>query len=106
MPPRRRNRSNKERAQIFLAGNGRCHWCGDKILAGERWQGDHVRPLCFDGADVIANMLPIHVRCHKRKSAGEVKALAKAYRIINKRLGVGRRKRKIPSRPFPKRIYP
>lgn len=105
MPNSRPKLSQRERAEIFLLGRGRCHVCKEPILAGQPWEADHIKPRWLDGPDKLENMRPIHlIPCHRRKSAGETKARAKIKRIRNKLAGVKKKwTRKIPSRPFPKR---
>jgi 5-methylcytosine-specific restriction endonuclease McrA len=47
--------------------NGICHICG----LGGATQVDHVVPLGEDGPDTDANLRPVHLACHQRKTADE-----------------------------------
>lgn len=87
MQAKRRARSPKARAKIFAAREGRCHICGEKITASEKWDLDHIIALGISGDDSDGNLAPAHIACHRRKtSKADVPAIAKAKRM-EKRLG-------------------
>jgi len=97
----RRSISTTRRVKIFEAANGICHICGQRIDGTrERWDVEHVIPLALGGDDDGENLQPAHAKCHAKKTADDVKVIAKAKRIEAKHIGANRPKRKIPSRRF------
>lgn len=76
-----------------------------------QWHADHIYPLWLvDREDPDAlrywgldNLQTLCGPCHEAKSAEETKRRAKVNRIQKKARGETKPKRKIPSRPFPKR---
>lgn len=91
----------KQRAEVLLAGGGRCAVCRDKIRAAEAWEVEHRVPLGLGGSNDPANLEPVHAACHKGKTAADVAAIAKAKRLSGE-TGADRKKQAIPSRGFPK----
>lgn len=80
-----------QRAIVFLAANGKCYICGEKIQE-KTWHCEHVLPIWKGGEDTYENMRPAHVLCHKPKTRREAAERAKENR---------RGKPKKPSRPIP-----
>jgi len=102
IPPTKRRKMTKARvAKIFLAANGVCHICGCQIR-GEPYEIEHPDALSLGGSDDDADLRPVHVRCHKGKTAAEAPVRAERNRLITKSY-VGKRKSRWPSRPFQKR---
>lgn len=126
--PPRPSISPARRARIFEAHGGRCHICGERILAGEPWEVEHriARALTYDDSD--ENLAPAHKEgaCHAAKTKDDVRRIAKAKaqggetgqwarrqkngpklksgaKLQSRGFEKGGPKRKIPSRPFPSR---
>ncbi len=95
--PKRRSFTTYQLLCIFDASGGRCHWCGVKLRVGEAWTPDHVARLADGGPDSLANIKPIHRRCHLDKNAQEAAVAAKADRTAARHWGIERP----PARPFP-----
>lgn len=99
----RRYLTDKEKAEMVLAQQGRCACCGEKLqppniefdhtVAG--WLVDHK-----DKPDRAICATP----CHRNKTRGDVKRIAKAKRLHRSWFGEQKPKRKtIASRPFDRR---
>lgn len=99
----------KQRAEVLLAGGGRCSLCKAKIMPGEAWDVEHRVALALGGTNDPANLEPAHSACHRKKSAVDVAAVAKCKRLSGE-VGSDRKKQPIPSRGFakdgPKRKIP
>ena len=67
-------------------------------------EADHVLPLALGGADILENLEGLCKACHVIKTRADVKAIAKANRIIARRNGTRRRRKPIaqPASPWPK----
>lgn len=77
------------RARIFERHNGVCHRSGRKIMAGDKWDLDHILALINGGEHRESNMAPILVgKPHKDKTAEDVKVKSKTARIRAKHLGL------------------
>lgn len=86
---KRKSLTRKQRADVFIANDGRCHLCGEKIDAVKQpWQADHVIPRELTGSDAVTEYKPAHVRCHLDKTAADRKAISKATRIRADTLGI------------------
>lgn len=83
----RRSLSTKQRAAIFLAGDGCCHLCGGKITPGQAWEVEHIIPLAMGGDDEGDNLRPAHAKCHRAKTSEDLTAVAKAKRREAKHRG-------------------
>lgn len=99
--PKRKSISKKKRIEIFLAHGGICWICNLKIGADEPFDIDHqvARELMGEGADEDSNLAPAHKPCHKDKTKGDVKAIAKSNRI---RRQLDPETRKKSKNPIPK----
>lgn len=87
--------------RVFLKHRGVCHRSGRKIMAGEKWDVDHVHALCNGGGNRESNLAPILAgKVHKEKTAQDVAIKSKTYRMRAKHLGLLKPKRKIQSRGF------
>lgn len=114
LPPRK-HISKKTRALVFEKDAGVCYLCGQKVEAGVKWELEHEIALQLGGKDEMENYRVAHVDCHREKSKGDIKLIAKGRRIRrnldpetrkkSKKPIVSRgfdktRKKKIQSRPF------
>lgn len=101
---KRKRWSSTARLRIFLANNGVCHVCGQKISVGEGWDLDHRIALALGGDDAEHNLAPAHRKgCHASKTAQEdVPAIARAKRRQIAHVGAKPPKRPIQSRGFQK----
>lgn len=75
------------RARVFVAHGGVCALSGRKIVPGDEWHVDHDKPLCMGGEHRESNLRPVLAAEHRRKTAGEVRAKAKADRVRAKHIG-------------------
>lgn len=73
--------------RIFARAKGRCHISGIKIMPGDRWEVEHVKPLSMGGTHRESNLAPALIDKHKEKTAAEAGARSKADRIRRKHLG-------------------
>jgi len=89
----RRSLTQKKRAELFLAQNGKCYDCPRKLMPG-MYHADHRLPLADGGSNDDDNIVLICLDCHKAKTRGENKS-----RAHHDRIAVGGRQRK--SRPMP-----
>ena len=71
-----------QRRQVAEAFDGACSAC-ETALSGA-WHIDHVIPLALGGRHDPGNWVPVCIDCHKAKTRGDVKAIAKAERIIRR----------------------
>ncbi len=78
-----------------------CGVCRNILVPGDNVEFDHIHALVHGGEHNWGNLRPLHAECHKRKSARDVAAKAKGDRLLG--LTCNKPKKKIPSRPFPKR---
>jgi 5-methylcytosine-specific restriction protein A len=91
--------------RIFERAKGRCHITGAKIQAGDEWDVEHVKPLhlAAEGENLNreSNMAPALREPHRRKTAQENSAKAKADRVRAKHLGIyPKSKRPLKGRGF------
>lgn len=90
--------------RIWEREKGRCHLTGRKILAGDAYDYEHIKPLCLGGEHRETNIALALKDKHCEKSAAEVSAKAKADRQRAKHLGTWpRSKTPLRGRGFPKR---
>lgn len=104
----RKGFTTKQRAAVFLESGGICHICQGKIQVGQAFDIDHVIPLALGGTNEPDNLRPVHVRCHRgtdSKTSDDVKAISRADRLAKKHFGMTPKKKgRLQSRPFPKRL--
>ncbi|MGV6875880.1 HNH endonuclease signature motif containing protein [Pseudochelatococcus sp. B33] len=125
-PATRRKITTLDKLKVVVA-QATCPLCGGRLGDLTGLDFDHAVPLALGGADDLSNLRAVHRDCHKAKTngrpatsaGGDIHAIAKAkrlardasdfdMRILAKANGDDpppeqRRKRKIASRPFPKR---
>jgi len=91
------------RLRVFERSNGVCALSGRKIMPGDKWEVDHIKPLWAGGEHRENNLQPALKEAHKEKSAADQSAQAKADRVRKKHLGIWpKSKAKIKSRGFGK----
>ena len=73
--------------RIFIRNEGRCYLSGRKIMPGDVWEVEHVKPLSMGGENRETNLAPALKAEHKQKTAEEAGDRAKADRIRRKHLG-------------------
>lgn len=97
---KRKTLSRNQRARLFLEHGGVCHICGTLIKPqrGEKWEVEHVEALEISGRDDWENLRPAHVKCHKTKTAEDVKVIAKCNRRRAKHLGIAKPKSALSKR--------
>lgn len=97
--PKRPPISKAKRARIFLAHEGVCWLCKEKIGADEPYDIDHQVSRELGGSDEDDNLAPAHKDCHREKSKADVKAIAKSNRIrrANGPVELRKKRKAIPS---------
>lgn len=91
--------SPKVRAEVLLANGGRCYLTNAKIMAGDKWDVEHVIPLAQGGTNDPANLRPALAGPHKIKSAKDATDTAKARRLAGETCQ-GEPARKLQGRGF------
>lgn len=93
----RKSISTRERVRLFELHDGICHICGCKIDGTkESWDVEHVVPWALTRDDSDENRRPAHTLCHKSKTKGDVRSIAKAKRVHAKHIGAYSTKNSIP----------
>ena len=96
IPPRVKDR-------VIYLHNWQCNICK---RSSDRFVGfvfDHKVALINGGENRESNLQPLCKPCHALKTRTDVAEKSKVARVRKKHLGLGRPKRKIPSRPFNRR---
>ncbi len=88
------------RLRVFDRAGGRCHACGRKIAAGDRWTLEHLKALINGGENRETNMGITCDWCLPQKNAADVAEKSKVYRTRAKHVGATRPKPRWPSRKF------
>lgn len=99
------------RARVFRRFGGVCYLSKRKIMAGEAWELEHVKPLHLarpgENLNRESNLAPALVAPHREKTAAEMTAKAKADRIHAKHFGYfPEAKQKLRGRGFQRRWEP
>lgn len=81
------------RLRVFDGCGGKCHRCGRKIKAGERWTLEHLKAICNGGQNRESNLGVTCDWCLPIKNAEDVAEKAKVYAIRSKHLGIAKRSR-------------
>ena len=92
---------------LLFRNNVVCGVCGDMLYPGQPIEWDHIHALAHGGDHTYLNLRPLHPECHKPKTARDIRDNAKVKRLANpkpSRHPMVSSGRKIPSRPFPKRV--
>lgn len=89
------------RLRVFQRCGGICALSGRKIMPGDEWDLDHVKPLSMGGLHAETNLQVVWRPAHREKTAAEAGPRAKADRIRAKHLGTyPKPKRPLKSRGF------
>ncbi|WP_317112637.1 HNH endonuclease signature motif containing protein [Chroococcidiopsis sp. SAG 2025] len=56
--------------------SGKCNWCKQFFLAGDKLEIDHIIPKAQGAKDVYRNLQLLHQHCHDTKIARDVANLA------------------------------
>jgi 5-methylcytosine-specific restriction endonuclease McrA len=95
------------RLRVFERAEGKCHRCGRKIAAGEKWTLEHLVALINGGANAESNLSVTCGWCLPAKNAEDVAAKSRTYRKRSKHLGIKAKHRLIPGSrgtPFHKHV--
>lgn len=87
---------DRVRLRVFRDHGGRCAISGRKIGPGDAWDVDHEVPLALGGEHRESNLRPVLRTEHRKKTATNVAAKAKADRAAKKNAGIGKTKRPMP----------
>src|SRR5690348_17156987 len=79
-----------------------CIECDGLICPGQPIQWDHRHALVHGGPHDYRNIRPVHVECHKKKTARDIKANAKVKRLRGETCNAP--SKPIQSRGFSKRF--
>lgn len=85
--PKRSKLSKKQRLSVFVKHEGRCYLCEGIIRPGDTWEIEHILPVGLGGDNSEENLRPAHTKCHKPKTADDVRSMRKADRIRAKHFG-------------------
>jgi 5-methylcytosine-specific restriction protein A len=87
--------------RLFRKAGGCCENCGRRIMAGERWDRDHILALADGGANIETNYQILCGVCHDAKTKLEASARAEVRRMVRAAFGMKQAPRRpIRSRPF------
>lgn len=78
-----------------------CEKCG--VLTKGRFEIDHIKEDFYGGEPILDNAMVLCIECHKEKTSGGAKTMAKVRSLEAKHVGAVRPKGKIQSRGFPKK---
>lgn len=95
--PPRPSLTPKARAEIFLAHDGRCGLCGEKITG--TYEIEHRIARGISARDDRDNLYPAHPGCHAKKTPADKAAIAKAKRLAGETC-TGEPARKLKGRGF------
>lgn len=79
------------RLRVWERCEGKCHACGRKIRAGERWTLEHLIAIINGGRNAEDNLCLTCSNCLPVKNAADVAEKSKVYAIRSKHLGIRKR---------------
>lgn len=89
------------RLRVFQRQGGICALSGHKIMPGDQWDVDHIKPLSMGGLHAEPNLQAVWRPAHREKTSAEAGDRAKADRIRAKHNGAWPKpKRALKSRGF------
>jgi len=80
------------RLRVFERHNGACYLSGRKIMAGDKWEVEHIVALCNGGEHRESNMAPALSAPHKVKSAADMALKSRNYKMRAKHAGIKKRR--------------
>jgi 5-methylcytosine-specific restriction enzyme A len=86
------------RARVFMACEGKCHRCGRKIGASDKWTLEHLNALILGGKNREDNLGCTCEWCLPIKNAEDQAAKSKVADMRNKHLGIRKPSRMAGSR--------
>jgi len=87
--------------RVWERCKGVCALSGKKLMPGDAYDFDHIRPLILGGEHREANLQVVCREAHRAKTKADVSAKAKADRVRAKHLGIfPKSKRPLQSRGF------
>lgn len=87
---------DRVKIRIWDRYGGKCYLSGRKILAGDKWELEHVISLCNGGEHRESNLAPALVAPHKVKTKADMALKKKITRVRKRHLGLKKSGRKIP----------
>lgn len=82
--PDRPKPTKAQKAEAWSKANGICWWCGKPVAHdGLSVEWDHDIPRGISADDSVANLRPLHPKCHDAKTygkGGDISTVAKAKR--------------------------
>lgn len=87
---------DKVKIRIWDRYGGRCYLSGRRILAGERWELEHIIALCNGGEHRESNLAPALADRHKDKTRLDLAIKKKITKVRKRHLGLGKSRHKIP----------
>lgn len=94
------------RLRVWDRCEGKCHACGRKIGAGERWTLEHLIALINCGENRESNLCLTCCNCLPEKNAADVAEKSSVAKSRKKHLGIKPAKRPWPKRPMGQRYTP
>ena len=94
----RRAMTPKRRQTVLAKFGGCCAYPGCELTEG--LEIDHTIPLEIGGRDDLDNLQPLCRSCHARKTAQDIKIIAKARRLRKREDGTRRERKPIQSQPL------
>ncbi len=117
MLDKRRNFTKATKIAEWEAAVKMCRACWTPIRDYRDGEYDHIIPTSIGGTNSAANIKLLCRPCHARKTKDDRRAIDKTRRILKKAAGLTKKRkhrlksrpfpsgsRKIPSRPFPKKV--
>jgi len=77
-----------------------CHECDQPIHSTDKPEFDHRPALINGGENQESKIFPVHVKCHKQRTAKDVAEKAKVADVRAKNTGITRAKGRMQSRGF------
>ena len=103
--------TTKRKLEVMVSW-GHCYLCLQKLTSLNDTEFDHVIPLELGGSDEPDNIRPAHAECHRKKTKGDARDIAKMRRRVKREedhhraiesRGTGEKRKRtsrIPSRPM------
>lgn len=76
------------RVRVFERYGGKCYLSGRKIMAGDKWEIEHIVALINGGQNREKNLAPALADKHKEKTREDMALKSKIARVQKKHLGL------------------